>query len=138
MTITLDNLAESLQTLFTTEADQAAKCVADEVSFLGSGRVEHGEGLVGHRRDAVIVGQIALVASGAGLVVGDDAMACPERRKLRRPVARRAAEARREQDGRRAGPLALVDVVKAHFLPMWAIDAISTRASGLTRPHWMQ
>jgi hypothetical protein len=65
--------------------------------------VEHGEDLVGHRGDAVIVRQFAFVPAGAGLVVSDDAIARLERCELRRPVAGHTAQARREQDGRASG-----------------------------------
>ena len=75
--------------------------------------------------------QCGLVKPNA-LVVGDDAIARLERGELRRPVAGGAAQARREQDGL---ALALVNVPKAHFLPMCATEAISTRALGFTRPH---
>ena len=119
------------------EADQAAQRVADEMRRRRPAGVQHREHLIGHRCDAVIVRQIAAGAAGAALIVGDDAVALFQGLELRRPIARRATETGRQNDGRGAGR-SVMDVVGRRHLPMWAIVAISTRASFFTSPHWMQ
>ena len=121
------------------ETHEAAQRVADEV---GRGRlagIEHRRRFVGHGGDAVVGRQLAARAAGAGLVVGDDAIAPAQRLELRRPVAGGTTQSRREQHGLGVGAGTVVDVEdRLRHLPIWAIVAISTNASFFTSPHWMQ
>ena len=125
------------------EPDQPAQRVAHEVTGLGLRLVEDAQHFVRHGMDAVILGQLAPGPAGACLVVGDHAIARGERRELRRPIARRAAQPGREQHGLGAGACIVVNVEGhvvpcPYFLPICAVVAISTSASFFTRPHWMQ
>src|SRR4051812_8419136 len=125
------------------KSDQSAERVSGEMTGGDAGAVEHLDDILGHVRDAVILGQFAGIGAGAALVIQDDAVMGAERLDLWPPEMSEPAEACGQQDCRRTVVVAAeyfvmhVGVGRQDF-PMWATVAISTSASGFTSPHWIQ
>jgi hypothetical protein len=57
------------------ESDKRPQRVADEMGRPGIAGIEHGQRLIRHCRNAVVCRELAAIAAGAGLVVGDHAIA---------------------------------------------------------------
>src|SRR4029077_18826776 len=82
------------------ETDQSAESVPGEMAGCDAGTVEHLDNIVGHLRDAVVVGQLGGIGAGAALVIQDDAMMRGQRHDLWPPEMSEPAQACRQEDRR--------------------------------------
>ena len=99
------------------EADEPAERMPDDVGRGDAEIVHHPKGVGGHGGDPVALFQRIGRAPGAAMIVADHPKPLGQGWNLRREIAARSAETRREQDRPFPVPVDLVMDGRAHGLP---------------------